>query len=145
MSRPFFRFVQVPETHQHQHWVSTNSGGPVREKDGEGCSIQAWWRRPAYEVVLFDQFSHFLNCLSFFLFCLNFECLSLRVAAPTPGTLLAFFGGNLIPVDSLEKAFEEEIGVPVTSLQPSDSRLDTSTKTEIHRSGNFTLAFYLQV
>ena len=66
----------------------------------------------------------------FFLFCLNFECLSLRVAAPTPGTLLAFFGGNLIPVDSLEKAFEEEIGVPVTSLQPSDSRLATSTKTE---------------
>ena len=66
----------------------------------------------------------------FFLFCLNFECLSLRVAAPTPGTLLAFFGGNLIPVDSLEKAFEEEIGIPVTSLQPSDSRLATSTKTE---------------
>ena len=54
----------------------------------------------------------------------------MRVAVPTPGTLLAFFGGNLIPVDSLEKAFEEEIGLPVTSLQPSDSRLATSTKTE---------------
>ena len=82
---------------------------------------------------MFDQFSHFLKCLSFYCFAsilLNFECLSLRVAAPSPGTLLAFFGGNLIPVDSLEKAFEEEIGVSVTSLQPSDSRLAPSTKTE---------------
>ena len=46
-----------------------------------------------------------------------------RMAVPAPGTLLAYFSGVLIPVDSLEKAFKEELGAPLTSLQHNDSRL----------------------
>ena len=53
------------------------------------------------------------------------EGLHMRMAAPAPGTLLAYFSGLLVPVDSLEKAFEEELGAPVTSLQHNDSRLAT--------------------
>ena len=49
--------------------------------------------------------------------------LHMRTAAPTPGTLLAYFSGILVPVDSLEKAFEKELGAPMNSLQRNDSRL----------------------
>ena len=53
------------------------------------------------------------------------EGLHMRIAAPAPGTLLAYFSGILVPVDSLEKAFEDELGATVTSLQQNDSRLAT--------------------
>merc|ERR1719180_152076 len=51
------------------------------------------------------------------------EGLHMRMPAPTSGTLLAYFSGLLVPVDSLEQAFEEELGAAVTSLQHNDSRL----------------------
>ena len=51
------------------------------------------------------------------------EGLHMRMAAPAPGTLLAYFSGLLVPVDSLEKAFEEELGAPVASLKHNDSLL----------------------